>query len=146
MANISTTSSEKETIELANNYSQKLRGGEIIGLIGELGAGKTVFTKGLAKGLGIKKHITSPTFILMNVYEVRNKKSEVKNFVHIDAYRINKPEELNAIGIQDYFNRDDCIVVIEWADKIKKILPKRTRFIKLQHQEKKQRLITEQDF
>lgn len=97
--------------------------------MGNLGAGKTIFTKGLALGLGIKKNITSPTFVLMKIYRVKS--LNIKFLVHIDAYRIKSADDLTAIGANEYFNRTDTVTVIEWADKIKKILPKKTRLIKI---------------
>ncbi|MDD5291513.1 MAG: tRNA (adenosine(37)-N6)-threonylcarbamoyltransferase complex ATPase subunit type 1 TsaE [Patescibacteria group bacterium] len=123
------THSEKETLALAKKYAKTLRGGTILGLIGNLGAGKTVFIKGLASGLGLKKNITSPTFVIMKVYPV--KKGKVKNFVHIDAYRIKEGRDLIAIGAQEYLNWPDTLTVIEWADRIKKVLPEKIRFIKI---------------
>ena len=120
---------------MAKKFVKELHGGEVIGLIGNLGAGKTVFTKGLAKGLKINKRITSPTFVLMRVYPVSKNKA-IKFFIHIDAYRIKSPNDLLAIGANEYFGRVDSVVVIEWADKIKKILPKKTRFIYLEHKNK----------
>jgi len=136
-----TTNSAKQTFEFAEKFSKTLKGGEIIGLVGDLGAGKTIFTKGLASGLGIKKNITSPTFVLMRIYEVRSEKLEVRNFVHIDAYRIKSVKDLESIGAEEYFNRPDTIIIIEWADRIKKILPKKAKFIKIQHIEGNKRLI-----
>jgi len=136
------SSSEKQTFVLAKKFASRLTGREIIGLIGELGAGKTIFTKGLASGLGIKKNITSPTFVLMKVYPVKTQKhSTIKSLVHLDAYRIKHAEELIAVGIKDYLNRPDTVTVIEWADKIKKILPKKTRFFKFIIKSSKQRKI-----
>jgi len=70
------TASEKETFNLGKTLAKKLKGGEIIGLNGNLGAGKTILAKGIAKGLGIKQNITSPTFILMKIYQVKNRKSK----------------------------------------------------------------------
>ena len=112
------TRSEKETIEFAKKYAKTLKGGEVIGLIGDLGAGKTVFVKGVAAGLGIKKTITSPTFVLMKVYPVRKHKT-IKNLVHIDAYRL-KGEigEIMYLGLNEYLNNETAII-IEWPDKIK---------------------------
>lgn len=126
------STSEKQTFDFAKNFSKKLKGGEVLGLIGDLGAGKTVFSRGLAKGLGIKKKITSPTFVLMRVYPV--KKKRIKFFVHIDAYRIKSARDLEAIGAKEYFGRPDAITVIEWPDKIKKILPKKSKIIIIKHQ------------
>lgn len=128
-----TTKSEKETFEFAKNYAKKLKGGEIIGLIGDLGTGKTVFTKGLAKGLGVKDNITSPTFVIMKVYEVNSKLLKVNCLVHIDAYRLTSGKDLEAIGALEYFNKKDTVVVIEWPEKIKKILPRKTRYIKIKY-------------
>ena len=123
------STSEKQTFDFAKKFSKNLTGGEVFGLIGNLGAGKTIFTKGLALGLEIKKNITSPTFVLMKVYPVKS--LDIKFLVHIDAYRIKSVKDLMAIGADEYFNRPDAITVIEWADKIKKILPKKTEFIKI---------------
>jgi tRNA threonylcarbamoyladenosine biosynthesis protein TsaE len=119
-----TTKSEIETFDFAKNFAKNLKGGEVIGLIGDLGAGKTVFVKGLASGLGIKENVNSPTFALMKVYKIKNSKTRIKNLVHIDTYRTKNPEDVTAIGAFDYFSRDDTITVVEWADKIKKELKK----------------------
>jgi len=121
---------KKQTLILAKKFAKRLKGGEIIGLIGNLGAGKTFFTKVLAVNLGIKKNIISPTFVLMKIHKV-NKHKQIKFFIHIDAYRIKLANDLIAIGINEYFDRQDTVMVIEWADKIKKILPKKTKIIKI---------------
>jgi len=136
-----TTNSEKQTFNLAKKFAKQLKGGEIIGLIGELGAGKTIFTKGLAAGLGIKKNITSPTFVLMKVYGIRNKESGIRNLIHIDAYRIKSSQDILSIGAEEYFNRPDTVAVIEWADKIKKILPKKTKYVKIKNKGEDKRII-----
>jgi tRNA threonylcarbamoyladenosine biosynthesis protein TsaE len=83
-------------------------GGEVIGLIGPLGSGKTVFVQGLAEGLGVNGHITSPTFVIMNLYQGR------LPFSHIDLYRFDAP--LETIGLDEYINWDG-VTAIEWADK-----------------------------
>ncbi len=122
------TQSEAETKKIAITLAKNLQGGEVIGLIGDLGSGKTTFVKGLAAGLGIKKKITSPTFVLMKVYPVKHKK--IKKFVHVDAYRLKKAESLTAIGLEDYIKAKDIIVVIEWANLVKKILPRKSLLIR----------------
>jgi len=122
--------SEKETFNFSKNFSKKITSGLTLGLVGNLGAGKTVFTKGLSAGLGIKKNITSPTFVLMKVYSVTGHK-RIKLLAHIDAYRIKSANDLIAIGADEYFNRPHTLTVIEWADKIKQILPKQTKFVKI---------------
>ncbi|MDD4900981.1 MAG: tRNA (adenosine(37)-N6)-threonylcarbamoyltransferase complex ATPase subunit type 1 TsaE [Patescibacteria group bacterium] len=133
------STSEQQTFSFAKKISKKLNGGEIIGLVGDLGAGKTVFTKGLARGLGVKKTVISPTFVLMRVYSL--KRANIRWLLHIDAYRLKSPKDLLAIGADEYFNRPDAVTVIEWADKIKKILPRRTRLITITHRKNKSRII-----
>lgn len=119
--------SEKETYNFAKKLAGKMRGGEVLCLIGDLGAGKTAFTKGIAAGLGISNTITSPTFVLMKVYEVKlkveSKKLKVNKFTHIDAYRLSAGDELLHIGAGDYLLDLSCITVIEWADRVKDIWP-----------------------
>lgn len=123
------SNSEQETYDFAKKFASTLKGGKIIGLAGDLGAGKTVFTKGLAAGLGVKQTITSPTFVLMKIYDV--KKPTIKKLVHIDAYRIKSAQNLIAIGTDEYFNKADTITIIEWVDKIKKILPNKIKCVNI---------------
>ncbi|MCX6799922.1 MAG: tRNA (adenosine(37)-N6)-threonylcarbamoyltransferase complex ATPase subunit type 1 TsaE [Candidatus Falkowbacteria bacterium] len=132
------------THDYAFQLAQKiLRAGEkniIIGLIGDLGSGKTTFAQGFANGLGIKK-ISSPTFVLMKVYPINTKnKSEFKRFAHIDAYRLaGKSDILESIGATEYLKDNHTITLIEWADIIKKKLPKNTLFIKLKYYDNHQK-------
>ncbi len=119
------TISEKQTLKLGEKIACQLKGGEVLALIGELGTGKTVITKGIARFLGIKKYITSPTFVLMKLYKIQNSKLKIKNFLHIDAYRLNSGRDLLDIGLEDWFNRPDTVIVIEWAERVKDILPKK---------------------
>ena len=124
--------SEKETFDFAKQYAGKLKGGEVIGLIGNLGAGKTAFSKGLAAGLGVKNRVTSPTFVLMKVYKASSSpKTTINSLVHIDAYRLKSAGDILAIGVEEYMHRNDVVTVIEWADRIKKILPKKAKILKL---------------
>lgn len=127
-----TSQSPAQTKNLAKKIAKNFQGREVLGLVGELGSGKTVFVKGLAQGLGIKQNITSPTFVLLKPYSLSLPEASrrgIKKFIHADCYRLDKPEELLAIGIEEYLNNPNCITVIEWAEKIKKILPKRTIWI-----------------
>ena len=121
--------SDKETQRIAKDFAKTLKSGEVIGLIGDLGAGKTTFTQGLAKALGIKQNITSPTFVLMKVYPVKH--PTIKHFCHIDAYRLKSYADLEAIGATEYVNAHDCVTVVEWAGRVKKILPKTHQIITL---------------
>lgn len=114
--------SPSETKKIALKLAKKLKGGEILALVGDLGGGKTTFTKGLVKGLGINKLITSPSFLIMKIHNI--KKGRVKKFCHVDAYRLKKNQELTEIGLIDYLNKKEVITVIEWADKIRMFLKK----------------------
>jgi len=116
--------SESETVKFAKQLASKLRGGQIIALQGDLGAGKTTLTKFLAKELGVKKHITSPTFVLMKVYPINKPSLSITKLVHVDCYRLEDPQELFYLGIEEYLNHEGRLVVIEWADKIKNYLNK----------------------
>ncbi len=94
----------------------------------------------LTPGLKIKKTIASPTFVLMKVYPVRGHR-KIKKFIHLDAYRIKSAKDLISIGLEDYLSGDDTVTIIEWADKIKKILPKETRFVKIKYIKYNKRII-----
>ncbi|MCF7906793.1 tRNA (adenosine(37)-N6)-threonylcarbamoyltransferase complex ATPase subunit type 1 TsaE [Patescibacteria group bacterium] len=128
--------SPQETIKLAKKTALKLKGGDVLALHGNLGAGKTVFAQGIAQGLKIKKNVNSPTFTLMKIYPLSSNKN-LKNFCHIDAYRLNSEEELMAIGALDFLRQKETITIIEWAEKIKNILPEDHISVKIEngHQE-----------
>lgn len=102
-------------------------------LSGNLGSGKTTFIQGLAKGLGIKQRIISPTFILMREYTTKFKcqMPNVKTFYHIDFYRLEKDveSELRNLGIEEIWGKRENIVAIEWAEKVKSVLPKNTIWV-----------------
>ena len=115
---------EQDTKNFAAKLAKSLKGGEIIALEGDLGAGKTTLTQYLAKALGVKKNITSPTFVLMKIYKVEIKKYKLDRLVHVDCYRLDDPQELFYLGIEEYLNKENTVVIIEWADKIKKYLKK----------------------
>lgn len=121
------TKSAEDTQKLGQEIGLSLKGGEILALVGDLGTGKTTFMQGLAKELGIKKQIISPTFILMRTYQI----SDEKNLYHLDLYRFEKnvDQELINLGITDIWERPENIVVIEWADKAKGFLPEKTKWI-----------------
>jgi len=118
------TKSEKETYKFAKDFAKTLKGGEVIALIGNLGAGKTVFAQGLAAGFGIKEVVNSPTFVLMKVYKIQDPRSKIQDLIHVDAYRTHDPQELLDIGLADYMGQEGVVTVIEWADKVKPILTK----------------------
>lgn len=109
--------------KIASNFAVKLKGGEVVGLIGELGLGKTTFIQFLAVAMGVKEKVLSPTFVLLKIYRASHRQSSIKQLVHVDAYRLNHAEELKNIGLPEYLNRPDTVTVIEWADQVKDILP-----------------------
>jgi tRNA threonylcarbamoyladenosine biosynthesis protein TsaE len=134
------TNSEQETLAFAKKLAKKACGGEVYALSGDLGAGKTVFTRGFATGLGIKRNVNSPTFVLMKIYPVKKHKT-IKHLCHIDAYRLKSARDLASIGALDYLGKKDCVVLVEWPENIKKILPKKLKLIKIKHQKENQREI-----
>ena len=113
--------SVKETQELAIKLAKNINPGTTISLIGDLGAGKTTFTKGFARQMGIKDHVTSPTFKLISEYQGKKYKLN-----HIDAYRMNGPEDFLNIGGEEYLISKDSITIIEWGDLLNDLLPSRT--------------------
>jgi tRNA threonylcarbamoyladenosine biosynthesis protein TsaE len=139
------TRSEKGTEKLGEKIGKKIlkekldKTAKILVLEGDLGGGKTTFLKGFAKGLGIKEKILSPTFILFRKFQIPN--SKFQNFYHIDCYRIEKPREILNLGFREIIKDPKNIVAIEWADKIKKILPRKALKIKFKILGKKEREI-----
>lgn len=120
---------EKDTEKLAQSIAKKLKGGEILALSGDLGAGKTTFTQYLAKALGVKVHVNSPTFVIMRIY--KTSKHPFQNLAHIDAYRLDSEKELEYLGLDQYIGQPSAITVIEWAEKIKKELKKNLKVMYL---------------
>ncbi|MFH1430419.1 MAG: tRNA (adenosine(37)-N6)-threonylcarbamoyltransferase complex ATPase subunit type 1 TsaE [Candidatus Uhrbacteria bacterium] len=149
-----TSHSEEETMRIAATLAAELHGGEVVLLEGELGAGKSVFVRGLAHALGVTHRMPSPTFVLMRVYgmkQTENREQRTKNriptpshspsrreeekrkcsmstshsfaqslryFIHVDAYRVNDAQELDAIGLREWLGREDAIVAIEWGERV----------------------------
>ena len=115
--------SAQDTFVLGQQIGEAAVPGEVYTLSGDLGVGKTVFTQGVAKGLGIKEAVNSPTFTILQVYEEGR-----LPFYHFDVYRIGCAEEMDEIGYEDYFYGDG-VCFIEWANLIEEILPKNCRKI-----------------
>lgn len=109
--------SPEETLELGKKIGREVQSGQVYTLIGDLGVGKTVFTQGIAEGLGIREPICSPTFTIVQVYEEGR-----MPFYHFDVYRIGDIEEMEEIGYEDYFYGKG-FTMIEWANLIEEILP-----------------------
>ena len=117
------THSAAETEALGERLGRSLSGGEILAYVGDLGMGKTAFTRGLARGLGFSGRVTSPTFTIVNEYEGR-----IPLF-HFDLYRLADEEELFDIGWEDYLARNG-VLAIEWSERIPGALPPETRFVR----------------
>ena len=117
------TNSPEETFEAGRKLGMNANTGEIYTLNGDLGVGKTVFTQGVAAGLGILEHVNSPTFTIVQVYE-----SGRLPFYHFDVYRIGDVEEMDEIGYEDYFYGNG-LCIVEWAERIRELIPPQARQI-----------------
>jgi len=108
-----------ELDKFAADFAAELRGGEVVGLIGDLGSGKTAFVKAVAAALGAKRAVRSPTFILMQLVAVGpavQKTTGIRQICHVDAYRLKNEAELRGIGFSDFAGRPDVVTFVEWAD------------------------------
>lgn len=129
------TNSYEETLRVAGNFANSLKGGEIVGLSGELGSGKTAFVKGVMLGLGYNGYVKSPTFTLVNQYQTAE-----FNIFHFDIYRLNTFEELLLIGFESY-SCGDSITLIEWFDKFEELVSLTNIRIYFEHIAENSRLI-----
>ena len=131
------TKSPEETLELGCKFGKTLKTGSVVALIGELGTGKTIFTKGIAKALGVRdyEHVNSPSFVIVKLY-----KSRKAPLYHFDLYRLRPGHDLDTIGYEEYFYSKG-ISVVEWADRAPDILPEKYISVKFKHQGKDKRAI-----
>ncbi len=120
------SNSADETFEIAKELGKQAKPGQIYCLSGELGVGKTVFSQGFAKGLGIREHVNSPTFTVLQSYD-----SGRMPLYHFDVYRLGDVAEMEDIGYDDYFFGEG-VCLIEWAERIKEILPLDRKTIKIE--------------
>jgi tRNA threonylcarbamoyladenosine biosynthesis protein TsaE len=133
------TKSKTHTQKIAADLAKKIisesagKRAVVLALIGDLGAGKTAFTQGFIKALGVKTHIPSPTFVIYRRYPIRKENGGFKNVFHFDLYRIQKPKEIVDLDFRNILNNPENIVLIEWPEVIKKYLPKKTIWVKLAH-------------
>ena len=112
--------SAEQTLRLGESYAKTLRSGDVVLLNGEMGAGKTVFAKGVAKGLGIEDEILSPTYAYMNDYYGK--------LYHFDCYRLSNGGQAEALGLTDYFYSDG-VCLIEWGENIASVLPEKVKIV-----------------
>ena len=123
-----TTNSEKDSFFLAQKFGRQLKAGDVVALTSPVGSGKTVFIKGLARGLGVKNpdHVKSPTFVLLHLYQGRFP------IQHFDLYRLRREEELDDIGFDEFVSNPEAVTLVEWADKAEARIPKNSFWIQLE--------------
>lgn len=141
---IHNTFSAKQTRDLGEKIAmevlkKKQSAAFVLALKGDLGGGKTTFLQGFARGLGIKEKILSPTFVIMKNYKLST--TNYKLFYHVDCYRIKSPKDISELGLKEIFSNPKNIVAIEWAEKIKAILPKNAFWLKFEFVNKNKRNI-----
>ncbi|MFA5059655.1 MAG: tRNA (adenosine(37)-N6)-threonylcarbamoyltransferase complex ATPase subunit type 1 TsaE [Candidatus Omnitrophota bacterium] len=125
----------KQTVELGKRLARCLKKGDIICLFGDLGSGKTTFTKGIAQGLCVSKNsVNSPTFVLLNIHKGR------LPLFHFDLYRLDNIDEILMIGYEEFFYGEG-VSIVEWAEKLKKLLPENHLSVKISLKKNNQRLI-----
>ena len=122
----SVTQDPQETIQLGEHFATFVEKGDVFSFVGELASGKTTFIKGILKGLNFDKPVTSPTFTLVNEYDA------IFPVIHIDCYREDEEERWIKLGMNDYMDEEN-VVIIEWADKMKSLLPVNTIQIQFSH-------------
>lgn len=131
--------SKSETQKVAASLAEELvksdftNGGlAVMALEGNLGSGKTTFVQGFARALGVKEKIQSPTFVLMKVYPL-TKAKKFRHLIHIDCYRLDSPKDLLHLGFKDLVKDQDAIILIEWADRVRGLIPRSALWIKFKH-------------
>lgn len=129
--------SEQDTKQIARQLAQKIEC-KVIALTGELGAGKTIFVQGFAKGLGIKDRIISPTFVFIRQHKIP---SRTTILYHIDLYRLENLKDFGELGIEEIWLNPNNIILIEWSEKVEKVLPKNITKIIIEKSEGDTRVI-----
>lgn len=119
------TCSVQETEQLASNFAKELRRGDVIAFTGGMGAGKTAFVRGLAKGLGVTGEVSSPTYAIVNEYRGD------PALYHFDMYRVESSEDLFTTGYYDYLDEGESILAVEWSENITDSLPEQTVFVNI---------------
>jgi len=146
MEKVYRSKSSSQTKELGETMAERILSGKkirsaacVLALIGELGSGKTAFLKGFARGLGVEGKILSPTFVILKKFNIE--KGRFKFFYHIDCYRLSKGKEILNLGFKDIIRDPENIVAIEWADKLRGLIPKNSTTIRFYFDNEKKRKI-----
>ncbi len=141
------TNTAEETQQVGLDFSKQLKSGDVVLLYGDLGVGKTTFVQAVAKGLGIKDRILSPTFVLIRQYKIphpnpllkgegkRRSSRQARTIVlyHIDLYRIEKPAEIESLGLSEIIEEENSVTLIEWADRLSSFKPKHGYSVKMRY-------------
>lgn len=135
--------SAAETYALGQKIGRQLKSGQVFCLTGDLGSGKTVFTQGLAAGLGVKERVISPTFVLRRDYYLR--KTGLTSFHHFDFYRLETEEDAESLGLVQLYQQPGAVVVIEWGEKLPAVLPDHYRQINFKVKDDEEREIVSQE-
>ncbi|MBI4098095.1 MAG: tRNA (adenosine(37)-N6)-threonylcarbamoyltransferase complex ATPase subunit type 1 TsaE [Candidatus Levybacteria bacterium] len=133
------TNSSSETKNLGSKFAKALKSGDVVLLYGTLGGGKTTFVQGIARGLGIKDRILSPTFVLIRTHLVKN--DQIKKMNHVDLYRTNKQTDIVGLGLKEIVNEEAQVTIIEWADRLSDFKPQKGYEVYFKHLNKRQREI-----
>ncbi len=126
---------------LAGGPKKSAKSATVLALYGDLGSGKTAFTKALAKKLGVTETVVSPTFVIEKIYKLPPGKP-FRHLIHIDTYRLDSAEELRVLGWDEIADEPENLIVVEWPDRVKKLLPKNARGIKFRFVDDKTREIS----
>lgn len=130
---VSYTTNLSELSEFVPKFAKGLKGGEMVGLVGDLGAGKTTFTQMLSKELGITDRVTSPTFVIMQSFsgQLLMNQKPVKLY-HLDVYRLDDFKDLEGLGLSDFMGKENTVTVVEWADKFEDFWPEGMIWVRLE--------------
>jgi len=144
---ISAKQTQRVGFLLAREVVKRKQGKQAIvfALQGNLGSGKTTFIQGFGRGLGVEEKILSPTFVILKKYRVSKEKPGIRNFYHVDCYRIKGEKDIRALGWEDILGDPQSIVLVEWAERIQEALPKDTMWITFESQGEEKRTITIHD-
>lgn len=129
----------KELLEKVSLFSKDVA--TIVFLLGDLGAGKTTLTQEIAKEFGIKEKVNSPTFVVMKIYEIKNKKYKFKKLIHIDAYRLEEKDSLDFLRLTELLSDKENILLVEWPEKIKREIKKCDLVVSIKHKDQDSRIL-----
>lgn len=133
---------EAEAARFAGTLAPSPRGATLVTLSGELGAGKTAFTKAVARAFGVEEVVTSPTFVLEKIYQLGSEASKFRRLVHIDAYRLESGRDLAALGFDEFMQDAGNLILLEWPEKVVEALPVPTARLSIVAHDNGSRVIT----